>query len=158
MGLTGASAANFKMSLDKYCKDVLESNEGLSVDWEGLPFDTTGSSHWIQPRIVDTISEFHRQASGTEYGETANVLFQINIFVKKGFTNVSDEVYRMRDVIAKYFKVGEDITLKDYINAGASIGKARVRDFADQPIAETNEMYQHVCQVELDYTRVTGNP
>ncbi len=158
MGLTGGSAANLKMSLEKYCKDALDTTEGLNVDFEGLAFDDTSVDDWVQLRIIDTISEFHRQASATKYGETANVLFQISIFVKKGYTNTSDRVYRMRDIVAKYFKVGDDIDLKDYINTGSSISKMRVRDFSDQPIAETNELFHHICQVEVDYTRLTVNP
>ncbi|HDZ15273.1 MAG TPA: hypothetical protein ENH60_10310 [Pricia sp.] len=158
MGLAGGSAANLKMSLEKYCKDSLDTTEGLNVDFEGLAFDDTSVDDWVQLRIIDTISEFHRQASATKYGETANVLFQISIFVKKGYTNTSDRVYRMRDIVAKYFKVGEDIDLKDYINDGATLNKLRVRDFRDQPLPETNELFHHICQVEVDYTRLTGNP
>jgi hypothetical protein len=153
-GLTGASQANLKMSLDKYFYDNISTTENISVDWEGLPFDDNTVDDWVQPRIIDTIADYHRQGSSTEYGETANVLFQVNIFVKKGYTNTSDRVYRIRDIVAKYFKIGEDISLKDYINASASIGNMRVRHFEDGLLAETGELFQHLCQVELDFTRL----
>ena len=144
MGLTGASAANLKMSLDKYCHTNLYTTEGFSIDWCGLSFENSGVTEWIQPRIIDSSSTFLRQSSAGNFGDMTDVLFQINIFVKKGYNSTSDRTYMIRDVIQKYFKTGEGIAFNDYVNAGASLGKIIIREsVTDIPLPETQEMYQY---------------
>ena len=159
MGLTGASAANLKLSLEKYIYDNLYSVEDLDIDYEGLAFDDTVKTEWVQPRILDITSQFIRQSSSSKYGESANVLFQIGIFVKKGKMTSVDRCYRIRDMVAKYFKVGKDISLYDYINDDSELCKMRIRDVVnDDPMPEEKEYFRHILAIEIEYVRETTKP
>lgn len=152
-----ALLGNVKRSLDKYTFDNLYTTEGYSVDWEGLKFEESAVTGWIQPRIVDISSEYVRQASATEYGEQANVLFQINIFTKKSGVTISHRHYLMRDAVANYFKIGQSINLKDYTSAASpTVATMKVRDIVtDSPFPETATLYGWTFAVEIDYTRTT---
>lgn len=169
MGLTGSSMANLKMSLDKYCNTWLESSESLNIHYEGVPFDDTAVDDWIQPRIIDVTPIYLRQSSSSNYGEDANVLFQINIFAKVGHQTTSDRVTQIRDRVAPYFKIKQDITIYDYINADADLGNIRVRSImTDEPMPDNIlisgignrriSVHQHVFAVEMDYCRETAQP
>lgn len=159
MGLTGSSAANLKMSLDKYCKDKFVTLENIDVDWEGVPFDNKSVVEWIQPRIIDTKALYVRQSSSSNYAENANILFQISIFAKRGYEIVTDRIYRIRDIIAKNFKMGKDINIYDYINTSTSVSIVRVRDLSDQFLGEDiNGILQHIIQITMTYTRETQKP
>jgi len=155
----GAQIANIKMSLDKHIEDNIS---GVSIDYEGLPFNDKKTNFWLQPRIVDITSEFHRQSnnSGTSYGSTVNILFQTSIFVKKSGVVVSHKHWLLRDQIAGIFTIGADIPLKDYVNSNSGIASMRVRDIVnDFPMPETDTNYQYVFAVELDYlNEQTKNP
>ncbi len=151
----GVQQANVKMSLDKY---LLDNISGVSIDYEGLPFNDRETNFWLQPRIIDQTAQFHRQSnnSGTSYGETVNILFQTNIFVKKSGVTVSHKHWLLRDVVAGLFTIGKDITLKDYVSSGTTITNMRVRDIVnDFSMPETDTIYQYVFAVEMDYTRQT---
>jgi len=154
---TASSAGNIKRSIDTYIHDNLYTIEGLSIDFEGLPFDSRSVvSNWVQPRIIDFDSIFYRQGSGTQYGELVNVLFQINVFTKQSGTTAASEHYRIRDVVAGYFKIGDDIAVKNYVGDGSTnIDSLRVRDIKDVIIPESKEFYQHSFSIEMDYTRLT---
>ena len=52
---------NVKASVEKYIKDSLVTAAGLTIDWEGVPFESSGVSMWVQPRILGTGNrDFHR--------------------------------------------------------------------------------------------------
>lgn len=168
MALGGiAKVTNIKRSLDNYIKTNIEDNEGISVDYEGLKFDDTSVTEWIQPRILDILPQFHRQGSSTQYAETANILFHINIFVKKGSMTASDRPRRIRDIVDYYFRIRKDIDLVGYAEGTDTVlATMRVRrivtDAAMPETAsekgiqgETQTLLQHAFAVELDYTRLT---
>ena len=131
--------------------------EGIDINFEGVPFDDTAKSKWIKPTILDTLSTFHRQGSATQYAQTNNILYQINIFVKKSGVTQSDEHYRIKEIVNKYFKIGSDISVLDYANSGTTlINKMRVRSFdTDFSLPETNELLQYVLAYELNFTELT---
>jgi len=161
MGLLGAARTNIKRSLYYYFKNNLETTEGLSIDWgEGLPFDNTSKTEWIQPRIIDSISDYSRQGSSTQYGNNLDVMFNINIFIKKSNIVKSGREYAIRDIVAKYFKVGEVITIYDYSGDGSSdIGSMKVRDIiTDDIISETNILYMYNLTYLINATTLTTNP
>ncbi len=152
-----ASIVNIKRSLDKYLYDNLVSIEGLNVDFEGLSFSNIQKDiTWIVPRILDFDSTFYRQGSNTQYGENINILFQINIFTKQSSTTTSSEHYRVRDIILAYFKIGNDITIKNYVGDGlTTVDTMRIRSVEDILLPEREEFYQHAISIEMEYTRLT---
>ena len=156
--MSQSGMANIKMSLDRHIHDNIS---GVSVDYEGVPFSNLEANKWIQPRVMDVSSNFHRQSnsSGTSYGETANIFFNINCFVKKGTTRKAHEHYILRDTVAEQFTIGKDITIRDYVGNGSSIASMRVRSIVtDRPLMETNKHLGYAFAVELDYTRQTTKP
>jgi len=151
-----AKGANVKRSLDNY---ISNNMSGTSVQIEGLPFNDTETSTWIQPRILDIIPEFVRDASESGYGEQTNILYQVNIYVKKSGTTLSDKHYMIRDEVAQFFKIGEDIPLYDYVSGTTFVDNLRVRSIeTDFTLPETDELLQYVIAWEMDYTKITSNP
>src|SRR3990167_4545691 len=147
-----ASMANIKRSLDKYCNDNLYSTEGLNVSFEGLPFENVAYTEWVQPRILDITTQYHRQGSSTQYGETASVLFQINIFTKKSGVTIADRHYMIRDIVADYFKIGKDISIANYVSGTTALDNLRIREVVtDSPLPETSTMYQYVLAWNMNY-------
>ena len=161
MSIVGtAKITNVKMSLDKYVGDNLGTTENLKVDFEGVPFDNTANTEWIQPRILDFGSTYNRQGSNTEYAESVDIFYNINIFVKKSGVTVSHRHYALRDIVANYFKIGEDIDIKNYAEGGTTqITNMRVRELVtDSPIPETNEYYQYSLAYNINWTRMCIQP
>lgn len=156
--MSQSGMANIKMSLDRHINDNVS---GVSINFEGLPFGNLEPAKWIQPRILDTISQYHRQSnsSGTSYGETVSVFYQINSFVRKSRMTKTYEHYELRDKIAEQLTIGKDITLRDYVGNGSSIASMRVREIiTDGPLPETNDYLSYAFAVRLDYTRETTAP
>lgn len=155
-----AKISNVKMSLDKYIYDNLETTEGLAVDHEGVPFDNTVNDEWVQPRVLDFDTNYLRQGSSTEYGDSVDIFYNVNIFVKKSGLTISHRHYAIRDIVANYFKVGKDVDIKNYAESGTTqIAKMRVRDLVtDNPMPETNKYYQYSVAWNINFTRLTTNP
>ena len=152
-----SGAANIKMSLDKY---ILDNLSGVSIDFEGVPFDNTQTVSWIQPRILDMKNIFHRQSnsSGTSYAESVNILFQVNCFAKiSGVTNAHKH-YLLRDTVANNFPIGKNITIKDYSGASTvTICSMKVRTMInDSPMPQREGLLQYVVAWEIDYLRETS--
>lgn len=161
MSLLGASLTNLKMSLEKYVYDNIYIIKGIDIDFEGLPFDQTNKLEWIQPRILSVSSPVYcRQSSGSQYGEIVNILFQINIFVKKGEQISSDRHYRLRDLVDNYFKIRNAINIKNYIDDDSSnVGLVRVNELiTDTALPESQNLYQYCLAWELYMTRETIKP
>ena len=153
----GAKVSNLKRAIDLYCYTNFKNSEGLNVDFEGLPFDDTAVQSWVQPRIVDiSESRFFPSGASGQYAEDCNILFQVNIFEKKSGSTNTLRHYEMRDSIANYLKIGQDITV--YESSGTTAyGSLRVRNVAnDNRLAETNELNQYVYAVEMQWTRLTN--
>ena len=158
MALSGASATNLKRSLDHYIKIYLEGLESINIDYEGVPFDNLAVSHFVKFRILDIDPTYTRQGSSTQYSELMNVLIQFGIFVGKGRTTTSEQIYSIRDAIFKYFKTGKDINLNDHQGDGSSLTTMRVRDtITDNRMPEDNYYYSYVLAFNLEYTRLTTN-
>ena len=122
MALTAsAKRVNIQRSLDAYVHANLKTIEGLNVDFRGVPFDNAAVSEWISPRVLDITSSYAGLSSSTRYGEDSNILFQINIAVKKGGNTRSDRDLIIRDIVANYFKVGQDILVFDWDSSGSGL-------------------------------------
>lgn len=155
-----AKNVNIKRSLEKYFYDNLQVSEGFDIDWEGVKFDDTNSSEWLQPRIIDSDSKYIGHASATEYGEQTDLLFQVNIFVKKVSTSLSDRHYSIRDIIAGYFTIGQTIPIADHVNSSqTTITYMKVRGIDDDRILpETQNLYQYIISFNIDYTKAVTKP
>ena len=157
MGLLTASRSNIKRSLEKYFNDNLNIIESFSINWEGLPFNNVSATEWLMPRILDFTPVYMRQGSTTQYADDLNIIFSINIFVKKSNITKSGREYAMRDIISKYFKIGEIINIYDYSGNGSSeIGSMKVRDIiTDAMLPETEELYSYNITYLINSTILT---
>ena len=157
MGLLTASRSNVKRSLENYFKSNLNAIENISIDWEGLPFDNVSATEWLMPRILDFTPVYMRQGSATQYADDLNIIFSVNIFVKKSNITRSGREYAIRDILAKYFKIGKVITVYDYSGDGSSdIGTMKVRDIiTDSNLPETESLYSYVLTYLINSTVLT---
>jgi hypothetical protein len=153
-------SVNLKRSLDKWVYDNIKNTEGIPTDFEGLPFDNSGVSEWITPRITSQNRTFYRQGSATEYGQVDSVSFRVEAYAKKSGVTVSDRHYAMRDIVANYFRIGQDIPLVDYAGDGVStICWLRVREsIEDAPLPETQEENKYGMEWKMDFTELTAKP
>lgn len=160
MGLLGASRSNIKRSLEKYFNDRLNLLESVSINWEGLPFDNISKTEWVMPRIIDFSPVYARQGSGTQYADDLNIMFSVNIFVKKSNMTKSGREYALRDIVAKHFRLGKTISIYDYSGDGSTeVGTMKVRDIiTDSVMPESNEFYNYVLTYILNSTALTTNP
>jgi len=157
VGLLTASRSNIKRSLEKYFNDNLNIIESFSINWEGLPFNNVSATEWLMPRILDFTPVYMRQGSTTQYADDLNIIFSINIFVKKSNITKSGREYAMRDIISKYFKIGEIINIYDYSGDGSSeIGSMKVKDIiTDAMLPETEELYSYALTYLINSTVLT---
>ena len=160
MALLGASRTNIKRSLDNYFKDNITSAAGITTDFEGVPFDEKNISEWVAPRIIDFISDFSRQGSSTQYADNLDIIFSVNIFVKKGSMTRSGRKYAIRDIITKYFKINKEIYIYDYSGDGSTnVGSMKVREIiTDMSLPDTTELYSYSLTFVINTTALTTNP
>ena len=158
MTLLSSSRSNIKRSIDGYFNQNL--SDTFSIHWEGLPFNNTTKSEWLMPRIIEFITNFKRQGSGTQYGDDIDIIFSIGIFVKKSNITIGGREYAIRDIIAGYFKVGKVITIYDYSGDGSTnVGKMKVRDIiTDNILPESNDLYNYNLTYLINATVLTTNP
>ncbi len=149
-----ALLTNVKRSLEKYIHDNLYTTENLSVDFDGIPFDDSAiAESWLQPRIVNVNREYARQSSNIKYGNDTDIELKFSIFVKKSGTTLTHKHYLLRDKVANYFKIGEDINLKDYVGDSSTLTNMRVRNISsDFPLPETNELLGYEVSWMINYT------
>lgn len=144
---------NVKASLERYIENKLVETEGFTVDFEGRPFEGTGSDEWIEERILGKgVGDFHRQVSSTAMGQTAPVLLNFNVFVNPKKTRRTNRHYEIRDVIAEHFKVGTRIDLYDFSDAdwSTSLQKMEVREtVTDRAVPDPNfHMYNFTVSID----------
>lgn len=151
--------ANVERNINKYFVDNVFTTEGIDTDILGLKFSEKDSIEWVRPRVVSMDAEYLRQASDTHYGEDVNIMFTVDCFVKKSGTTISDRHYVLRDTVANYFKIGQDVDIEDYVSGTTSTNRMRVRRILeDSPMMETQTYYQYKIGWLLDYTRKTTKP
>jgi len=158
MTLLSSSRSNIKRSIDGYFNQNL--SDTFSIHWEGLPFNNTTKSEWLMPRIIEFITNFKRQGSGTQYADDVDIIFSIGIFVKKSNITRGGREYAIRDIVSCYFKIGRIITIYDYSGDGSTnVGKMKVRDIiTDNILPESNELYNYNLTYLINATVLTTNP
>ena len=119
--------SNVKRSFEKWFGTNFGST--YSVDYDGVPFNFSGKSEWLQPRIlVGGQDYFHRHVDATHRGDTLSILVNVNIFVRKGINQPADRLQRIRDVLFEKMAEGTAINIYDYTNDGALLTEMRSRD------------------------------
>lgn len=124
MSLTNQSKEqNVKASVEKYISENLAITELLTIDFEGIPFESSGSKEWIQERFMasnSTDSNSMGRKVGGQKTTTKQAMISFNIFVNKERATKANRHYELRDKIADYFEVGEGINLYDAENGDFS--------------------------------------
>lgn len=145
---------NVKASIEKYIQDNLVTIEGLTVDFEGFPFEGTDTEEWIEERILGKgTGDFHRQVSSSLMGQTVPVLLNMNVFVNPAKTQKTNRHYEIRDILADYFKIGTQIDLYDFANDNwtSSLQKMEIREIiTDRSIPDPN-FYMYNFTVSIDW-------
>jgi hypothetical protein len=112
------SMINIKASIEKYFYENITVGESITTDFEGLPFESgsTAITSWVQPRLMEpTDPTWKPKATATTRGNLANVLLNVNCFVKKDWAGGATAHYTLRDSVANYFYSGVSIPLRDYV-------------------------------------------
>ena len=147
MGLDNSGKIqNVKASIEKYIDDNLVATAGLTMDWEGVPFESSGVSCWVQPRIIGMGGrDFHRQVtSGSTLGQTTQVLLNFNIFVSpEQMPPRTNRHYQVRDRIAGYFCIGKQIDLYDIGDWTTSLQKMEVDEIITDRTVPDPDFYQY---------------
>lgn len=159
---TTAILENVKASIESYVKDNLEGADGLTVGWQDMEFRTEDVDEWIEPSMVGSTRTFHRQVSSTQRGHTIDMLYQIDIFVKR-FSALANEVINLnrlievRDIVLGRFVEHTKISLKDFTQGGnPEVGKLIVREVTtDQrnPSGDT-DLLRWTIAVRVQYLEV----
>jgi len=159
LGIT-SKKSNIKRSLDKYVYDNLDvDGEGLNIDYEGVPFESTGKAEWIQYRPMFVPGDFMRQGSSTEYANDSSLLANFNVFVQKSGVTVSDKHYKVRDWVANYFKIGQSIGIYDYVSgATTATSYMTVREVETDTVVPNDSFYQYNFTVVIGWTEMVPNP
>ena len=144
---------NVKASVEKYIYDRLVTTSGLTIDWEGLPFESSGVSVWVQPRILGTGNrDFHRQVSGSTLGQTTQVLVNFNVFVNPELMAPrTNRHYQVRDKIANYFCIGKQIDLYDVGDWASSLQKMEVDEIITDRTIPDPDFYQYNYTIGISW-------
>ena len=133
---------NVKASVEKYINDTLVITHGLTVNYEGIPFEVASREEWVEETILGLGDfEYVRGVDSSHFGQLTTVLLNFNIFVNKEKTLRSNRHYEIRDVVFDYFKVGTTVDMYDFSNSNfvTVIQKLKVREvITDTPIPENN--------------------
>lgn len=151
-----AKSQNLKASIEKYISDNLAIEEELSIDFEGLPFETSHRNEWVQERIMDTSSntQYNRHVSSQYKGKTSDVLLSLNVFVNKENAIKTNRHFELRDIVAGYFEIGTMINMYDSSkgNFDIVIQKMKVREIVtDSPIPNNEGYLQYNYTVAIEW-------
>jgi len=131
----------------KRCFDSYIGTIGLPVQYEGVPFDDKIYNTWITPTIIDNADE--KPYRDNEVKQSANILYQIDIYTKKSASTSADFHYNIRDTVDSKFKIGQDIT---YSVSGTVLARARVRELVDDFSFNKDPLFhRYVLSYEIDY-------
>ena len=145
---------NIKASLDRYMYDNFVTTESLTVDWQGSQgIDIEKVDEWVSPRIIGGGKTFVGNISSSTKGWNAEILLNINIFVKKAQLTTNNRLFVLRDTIANYFQLGQTVSIKDYDTGGYPIADTLiVRDIVtDQEVPVSLETANVDNQLLLQY-------
>lgn len=115
MTLLHASAMlqNLKKSIEVYLKPRIEAF-CPAVDWDGLDGPPAGAQEWIQPRLIVTGGQYHRQVGPSLWGESRSVLISVNIYARRTDPPQPGRLYELRDQAAAILGPGTVMDLTDF--------------------------------------------
>ena len=152
--------ATFRMfnvitSLDKYLYDNLVTTQGFIVDWEGGDsVDISKVNEWIQPRIMRGVGNYiGGGASPDQQGQETHLLYNVNIFVRRGSTTQKNRLQAIRDIVASYYTIGQTINLYDYADTDAVVEQMLIRDIeTDSVIPPDARSEEESTYYQYNYT------
>lgn len=157
MTLTNQSKVqNVKASLEKYVGDSFVLTEGLSVDFEGLPFEVAGSSEWVQARFMSSIpsdvASYGRKVANDKT-TTKQVIVSFNIFVNREKARKTNRHYELRDIVASYLELGDQVSLYDFENGNFSdvLQNMTVKEIITDMVIPNDDYYQYNYTVGLEW-------
>ena len=144
---------NVKASLEKYIADNLSTTEGLTIAYEGFPFESSGVTEWVQENILKGGRSFHRQVDTTNIGQTTEVMINFNLFVDPSKTAKTNRHYELRDIVAGYFSIGKTISLYDFYNGEfvTSLQSMKVRDVVTDTAIPNDNYLQYNYTISIDW-------
>ncbi len=153
---------NIKASIEKFLKDNIETGEGISISYEGMPFESgsTSTYEWIQPRFLAFVDpSWHPKASSNTRGNMASVLLNINCFVNRENVTAANRHYVLRDTVNKYLYSGASIPLRDYTGGTTQPWTAlmEVREIETDTPVPGGDTLQYNYTVRLEWLRQWTN-
>ena len=137
--LASAKFQNFKVSIEKFLFDNLTITEGIPLDLEGMPFESS-IAEWIEERLLSQgVRDYHRGVTEVHNAQTTMPIVNLNIFVKKNLAKKSNRHYELRDIIASYITPNKRILLYDFESGDftTSIQTMVIREIiTDMPIQD----------------------
>jgi len=110
---------NIKASLEKYIFTNLASNDSITVDWQGHKgTELENVDEWIAPRMLRGGQFYRGHVTTSRKGTETEILLNINIFLRKGSTTNAHRLFQLRDTVAQYFELNQEVNLKNYSVAG----------------------------------------
>ena len=146
---------NIITSLDKYLYDNLVTTQGMTIDWEGGDsVDISKVNEWIQPRIMMGVGNYiGGGASPDQQGQETHLLYNVNIFVKRGSTTQKNRLQAIRDIVASYYTIGQTINLYDYADTDAVVEQMLIRDIeTDSVIPPDARSEEESTYYQYNYT------
>ena len=146
---------NIITSLDKYLYDNLVTTQGMTIDWEGGDsVDISKVNEWIQPRIMMGVGNYiGGGASPDQQGQETHLLYNVNIFVKRGSTTQKNRLQAIRDIVASYYTIGKTINLYDYADTDAVVEQMLIRDIeTDSVIPPDARSEEESTYYQYNYT------
>lgn len=144
---------NFKASVEKYTQDNLVTTEGLRVNLEGLPSEST-PDEWIDETILG-IGEIEsvRGVGGSVYANVNQPMVNFNIFVKKQHTTKTNRHYELRDIVVNYFKLGDTINLYDFSTGDFTnvIQIMKVREIVTDQAIPSTDFHQWTYAIAIEW-------
>ncbi len=130
MATEGSSQlSNIKRSFEKWFATNLGGT--YATDYDGVPFDSSNKSEWLQPRLLVGGRQFHRHvdsSSNAYRGNTVSIIANINIFVKKGINQPADRIQRIRDAVFEKMKENTLILVHNYTGDSSEVATMKSRE------------------------------
>ena len=153
---------NIKSSVEKYLYDNLYTTEGISMDFEGMPFESgsTSAYEWVQPRIISVIDPpWHPKSASNSRGNTASFLLNMNCFANRENVTAANRHYVLRDTVNKYLHSGVSIPLRDYAGGTTRPWSClmTVREIETDTPIPNEDVLQYNYTVRLEFLREWEN-
>ena len=151
--------SNIEKSLRLYVETNIYTAESIPVVWSGQSLDLTSEPFFVDVFTSLQKQTFVRSMNNTTDGWIKDLLLEFSIYVKMDHiknTNAYKHL-QIRDAIATYFEVSQNIPLYDFDNSKAAIYDAYVHDWVDDTnLVQNDELLHYVFSVLIRYHERRG--